>query len=126
MHFIKDQRITMRQFYADSGISRGTLESATGITEDTLAKFFAHFPEADANWIVFGKREIKPAEVTPLINDIQATYGQCLLCKEKERMINLLEAQLANSLTEIERLHNIISDLSQQIAEADSRKRNSA
>jgi len=51
-------KISKRKFYEKTGISRGTLESGTGITEDVLAKFIANFPEIDTEWLMFGTGEM--------------------------------------------------------------------
>ena len=50
--------ISRREFYKKTGISRGTLESSTGITEDTLAKFIAAFGELSPEWILTGNGEM--------------------------------------------------------------------
>jgi hypothetical protein len=56
LHFIDYLKITKREFYTKTGISRGTLESKTGITEETLAKFFATYGEIiDIEWLITGK-----------------------------------------------------------------------
>lgn len=50
-----------RDFYTKIGVSRGTLESGTGITEDVMAKFIAAFPEINLEWLLTGCGEmIKP------------------------------------------------------------------
>jgi len=45
----------MRDFYSKTGISRGTLESNTGITESTVAKFIASYPDVSPTWLLTGK-----------------------------------------------------------------------
>ena len=50
--------ISKRVFYAQIGVSRGTLEAKTGITEDIMAKFIAAYPEVSINWLVTGNGEI--------------------------------------------------------------------
>lgn len=47
-----------RVFYAKTGISRGTLESPTGITEETLVKFFTTFKEVNPIYFLTGEGEI--------------------------------------------------------------------
>ena len=47
--------VSKREFYKKTGISRGTLESSTGITEETLAKFIATFKELSLEWILTGE-----------------------------------------------------------------------
>ena len=46
--------ISKREFYAKIGVSRGTLESKTGITEDILAKFIATYPNISLDWLITG------------------------------------------------------------------------
>lgn len=55
MYFADTLGISKREFYTKIGVSRGTLESNTGITEDILAKFIAIFPEIDLYWLILGE-----------------------------------------------------------------------
>lgn len=41
LQYVDTLGISKRDFYAKTGISRGTLESSTGITEDTYYKRFS-------------------------------------------------------------------------------------
>ncbi len=50
--------ISKRDFYAKIGVSRGTLESKTGITEDVVTKFFATYPEVSVEWVMTGAGEM--------------------------------------------------------------------
>ncbi|MCH3995040.1 MAG: transcriptional regulator [Prevotella sp.] len=50
--------ISKRDFYAKIGVSRGTLESKTGITEDVMAKFIATYPEVNNDWLITGKGDM--------------------------------------------------------------------
>lgn len=50
--------ISKRDFYTKIGVSRGTLESKTGITEDVVTKFFATYPEVNIEWLMTGKGEM--------------------------------------------------------------------
>lgn len=50
--------ISKRDFYAKIGVSRGTLESKTGITEDVVTKFFATYPEVSVEWLMTGRGEM--------------------------------------------------------------------
>ena len=55
LYYIENLSISKREFYSKTGISRGTLESPTGITEDTLAKFIATYPEVSLEWLIRGE-----------------------------------------------------------------------
>lgn len=50
--------ISKRDFYTKIGVSRGTLESKTGITEDVITKFFATYPEVNVEWLMLGAGEM--------------------------------------------------------------------
>ena len=58
LQFIDQLPISKREFYAKTGISRGTLESKTGITEETITKFFAAYPEVNIDWLIRGEGEM--------------------------------------------------------------------
>lgn len=47
--------ISKRDFYTKIGVSRGTLESKTGITEDVMAKFIATYPDINYEWLLSGR-----------------------------------------------------------------------
>lgn len=64
--------ISKRDFYSKIGVSRGTLESKTGITEEVVAKFFATYPEVSIEWVMTGVGDM--LKVSPL-------------CKEKNENI---------------------------------------
>jgi len=78
--------ISKRKFYEKIGVSRGTLESKTGITEDIVAKFIANYPEINVEWLItgFGERFKKDMVATkttniqgiPLVNlEVAAGFG---------------------------------------------------
>lgn len=50
--------ISKRDFYSKIGVSRGTLESKTGITEDVVTKFFATYPNVSIEWLMTGEGEM--------------------------------------------------------------------
>lgn len=58
LQFVDTLGISKRDFYAATGISRGTLESSSGITEETVAKVFATCPDLSPTWVVLGKGEM--------------------------------------------------------------------
>ena len=57
LQFVDTLGVSKRDFYARTGISRGTLESATGITEDTITKVFAAYPNLSPSWVITGVGE---------------------------------------------------------------------
>ena len=63
LHFAAQLGVSKRDFYTSIGVSRGTLESATGITEDVMAKFFAAYPQVSIEWTVAGIGPMLKSEV---------------------------------------------------------------
>lgn len=58
LSFAASLGISKRDFYTKIGVSRGTLESKTGITEDVITKFFATYPEVNIEWLMTGRGEM--------------------------------------------------------------------
>ena len=44
LQFVDTLGISKREFYTQIGVSRGTLESKTGITEEIITKFITTYP----------------------------------------------------------------------------------
>lgn len=59
MLFAASLGISKRDFYTKIGVSRGTLESKTGITEDVITKFFATYPEVSIEWLMTGRGDMR-------------------------------------------------------------------
>lgn len=62
--------ISKRDFYSKIGVSRGTLESKTGITEDVITKFFATYPEVNIQWLMTGVGDMLSKVEEPHIEQI--------------------------------------------------------
>lgn len=58
LHFADSLGVSKREFYAQIGVSRGTLESKTGITEDVITKFITAFPNVSTDWLMTGRGEV--------------------------------------------------------------------
>ena len=52
LKILEDKGVTEYKFYKDTGVSRGTLSNSSGLNAETLTKFFAYFPDIDANFIL--------------------------------------------------------------------------
>jgi len=63
--------ISKREFYAIIDVSRGTLESKTGITEDVVAKFIAKYPSINPIWLLTGEGEMIKKEENTDTNHIR-------------------------------------------------------
>lgn len=58
--------VSKRDFYKTIEVSRGTLESRTGITEDVLAKFIAAYDQVNIEWLISGRGEMLGAPNRPV------------------------------------------------------------
>ena len=58
LYFVDTLSISKREFYRITGISRGTLESESGITEETLARFIATYTNISEKWLLTGEGEM--------------------------------------------------------------------
>lgn len=65
LYFANSLGISKREFYSKIQVSRGTLESKTGITEDVLAKFIAIYPSVSIDWLLTGEGNMLK-ESTPI------------------------------------------------------------
>ena len=106
LYFIDYLKDSKRNFYSKTGISRGTLESNSGITEETLAKFIATFPEIDIYWLITGKGEML-SETNTLNKDNDMNCSECPYKKIVERY----EKDLDRYQNEIEYLNEQLQSL---------------
>lgn len=58
LSFAETLGISKREFYTQIGVSRGTLESKSSITEDVMARFIAKFPQVSPSWLLTGKGDM--------------------------------------------------------------------
>ena len=77
--------ISKRDFYSKIGVSRGTLESKTGITEDVVTKFFATYPEVSIEWLMTGEGEmLKKSPLCKRKDKIFSSSDEIISNKEEE------------------------------------------
>ena len=74
MQFCATLGISKRDFYSKIGVSRGTLESGTGITEDVMAKFIATYSEININWLITGEGTMLKNDAPPPDATVQPIY----------------------------------------------------
>lgn len=74
LEFANTLGISKRDFYTKIGVSRGTLESKTGITEDVMAKFIATYPNVSIEWLMTGEGDMiknSKRSFSPINNNIK-------------------------------------------------------
>ncbi len=98
LYFADTLEISKREFYTKIGVSRGTLEANTGITEDVLAKFIATFPKISLDWLIIGEGSMY--RDTTVMSDAappdRDKYVQLLESKisDQQKIIDLLEEKV--------------------------------
>lgn len=65
LQYIAHLQISKRVFYTSIGISRGTLESKSGITEDIIRRFLEKFPDVSPLWLLTGEGEMLKSRLYP-------------------------------------------------------------
>jgi len=119
LQYVEYLGISKREFYAQTGISRGTLDNHTGLTEETLAKIFATYKNISATWLLHGTGEMLigyPTQsdnsaqvVNDSINDYKKNVSIQLdvfkhILNDKDKKIIELSVELAMTKAEIEKL----------------------
>jgi transcriptional regulator len=74
LQFCATLGISKRDFYSKIGVSRGTLESSTGITEDVMAKFIATYSEINISWLITGEGTMLKNDAPPSEATVQPIY----------------------------------------------------
>lgn len=79
LQFVENLAISKREFCDKTGISRGTLESHTGITEETITKFFATYPDVNPTWLFTGRgmAEMTKDKTVHQVNDKSHRLDDC-------------------------------------------------
>jgi hypothetical protein len=95
LHLIGYLNLTKKDFQLKTGISRGTLESPTGITEDTITKVFASFPKLSPSWLFTGAGPMMLQSGNDLVEETKHPYSSCRGCMEKQKHILLLEKTIS-------------------------------
>lgn len=54
LQFIDFKRISKSEFYRETGISNGILDKSSGLSMDTIEKFYSKYPEINPEWLLTG------------------------------------------------------------------------
>ncbi len=83
-----------REFYTKTGISRGTLESKTGISEETFTKIFATYQNLSPIWVLLGKG-LMILDENDLSIEEENNTANCSRCIDKDKSIKTLEKYIS-------------------------------
>lgn len=126
--------ISKREFYARIGVSRGTLESKTSITEDVMTKFIATYPDVSLVWLLTGNGSMLKSDISSsfnqsikgnnnnlagsnstIIKENTETSNLSSLVGEYKKLIGEQNSQIRDLLLEQKRLHDQIDKLIDKI-----------
>lgn len=103
LQFANNLGISKREFYSIIGVSRGTLESPTGITEDVLAKFIAKYPQVSLDWLINGDGPVLKKDREEQLNQSNSERRLIEICKalveiseQKETVMGQLATLIKN------------------------------
>ncbi len=68
LNYLNESGVSKYEFYKISGISRGTLDNTSGLTEENILRFFTYAPNVSPEWLLFGKGEM--LKTTPEYSDV--------------------------------------------------------
>lgn len=97
LQFADYKGLSKRSFYATINVSRGTLESNTGITEDILTKFIATYPEVSLEWLLRGNGSMLAVGSSSDADAKQAIYDLTIENLRLKRRIDELEGKGAEN-----------------------------
>lgn len=111
LQYAKYTTLSMRDFYLKCGISRGTLESNTGITEDTITKIIANFENISPLWLLTGDGDMLK-DINGNINvNKDIASGPCQQCVLRDKVIAQQEKMIVQQEKMIDMLEDKIEDL---------------
>ena len=92
LQFIKYKGISKNKFYIQTGISNGTLDKKSGLSMDSVEKFYSTYKEINPEWILTGEGEMlksqnivyQPQEsnstnMIPLYEDVETIGGTSMV-----------------------------------------------
>ena len=118
LQFVDSLNMSKREFYAKTGISRGTLDNNSGITEDILTKIFANFSEISPLWLITGEGSMLISEIVHQPDKISAGSPKAAIDPVQNNTTDMISHQDADvSMLEgkIEMLERIIASKEETI-----------
>lgn len=73
LQFLEFKGISKNKFYIETGISNGVLDKKSGLSMDTIEKFYSKYPEINPEWLLTGKEEMIKRNVNKLQHNNSVT-----------------------------------------------------
>lgn len=98
LKFLEFKGISKNKFYIKTGISNGVLDKKSGLSMDTVEKFYSTYEEVSAEWLLTGKGDmLKPNVKEMWSNDLTTkttTFSE--ETKSKENVVNYINEEVSN------------------------------
>lgn len=77
LQFIEYKNISKNKFYIETGISNGTLDKKSGLSMESVEKFYSTYSEVNPEWILTGKGSMLKSDLlkkNDSVNEPRAEY----------------------------------------------------
>lgn len=91
LQFIEYKGISKNKFYIETGISNGVLDKKSGLSMDTVEKFYSTYPEINPEWLLTGRGNMLKSDNENKESSIIIHHGDR---KTRDRIIESQEIPL--------------------------------
>lgn len=74
LEYLDNKGISKYSFYKDTGMSRGTLDNKSGLTEENIAKFIAYAKNINLQWLLTGDGKMEKDEYSNQVGEPNSVY----------------------------------------------------
>ncbi|WP_109831071.1 hypothetical protein [Reichenbachiella versicolor] len=105
--FLESQKITKRAFYSETGISNGTLDKNTGVSEPVLERFFKAYPFVNPSWVITGQGNMVLNSENGIVQEPEGEYGNAdHTIEEMKKLLEEYRYLVDHLKTELEQCKN--------------------
>lgn len=94
LKYIEKKSISKSEFYKKTGLSNGFLDKNVNISSNNLKIIISVFEDLSLDWLITGQGNMLRNDCTPT-----PTAQECLLCQEKDKLIQALQTTVDTQAT---------------------------
>lgn len=95
LQFIDYKGLSKNKFYKETGISNGTLDKKSGLSMDSVEKFYSRYNEVNPEWLLTGEGDMLKSEDTTEVYALRTDKPL------EDQLIPLYNIEAAAGLTEL-------------------------
>lgn len=99
LQFIDYKGLSKNKFYKETGISNGTLDKKSGLSMDSVEKFYSRYNEVNPEWLLTGEGDMLKSEDTTEVYALRTDKPL------EDQLIPLYNIEAAAGLTELFQNH---------------------